>query len=184
MSPLLFTILLAATIIWCPGIALAEGPSANQSQLLFKENPAKRYPDDYLPSHVCYGAVPRDVGLEQIGLSSEQLRKGAECVAGDFDGNGSIDFALYQEEGQHSNVLFYVAAKVVFFDGKRVIRVSTLKDPPTNLWRKGSDGPCFRNSSKTDGLMVYGNGELDRTLLFNSISGEWKADQCGGENAE
>ena len=130
------------------------------------------------------GTIGVDVKLQDIGLSSEALRKGVECVAGDFDGNGSVDFALYQEEGKSSNVLFYIAAKVIFFDSKGVRRVSILKNPPTNLWPKGTEGPCFRNPNKTDGLMVYGDGELDRTLLFDSSNGKWKQDQCGGEDYE
>ncbi len=42
----------------------------------------------------CEGTVPASAGLATIGRSAEGLRSGVPCVPGDFDGNGTTDYAI------------------------------------------------------------------------------------------
>ena len=154
----------------------------NQSSLVFKNNSVDAGVDNYRPQHICSGTLNQEVDLREIDLSTELLQKGVECVAGDFDGNGFLDFALYKP-APSSKDLRYAAAKVIFFDGAKIKQVSLLENPPTQLWKSGEEGICFRSNTHPDGLSQSGGGEYDRTALFDSQSGKWRLDQCGGESA-
>ncbi len=178
----LFAILLSVLGLSSKGMA----EILNQSNLVFKSNSVDAGVADYRPQHICSGTLNQTIDLREIGLSPELLQKGVECVAGDFDGNGFLDFALYKP-APSSKDLRYAAAKVIFFDGAKIKQVSLLENPPTQLWKSGEQGICFRSSthpdalSQSDGLSQSGGGEYDRTAFFDSKSGKWQLDHCGGE---
>lgn len=48
---------------------------------------------------VCLGSVPEVGPLEESGIRVEDLLRGIECLAADFDGNGQLDFAIPGGEG-------------------------------------------------------------------------------------
>ncbi|MGH2506732.1 MAG: hypothetical protein ACRESI_02030 [Gammaproteobacteria bacterium] len=173
--------LILVIIVGCPGNSRAEKAVVNQSGLVYRPNDIKGVAADYHPSHICSGTLHQDVGLKQIKLSTVLLQEGVECVAGDFDGNGFLDFALYQPPSSPS-VLNYAIAYVIFFDGPRIQMVSILTHPPAHLWPAGTQGVCFRHANKTDALSQEGGGERDRTATFDQTTGKWKRDQCGGED--
>ena len=43
---------------------------------------------------VCKGSVDDAAGLKDLGLSADDLAAGVVCFSGDFDGNGSKDWAI------------------------------------------------------------------------------------------
>lgn len=47
---------------------------------------------------VCKGVIDEKVRAE-LGRTTEQLAKGVTCLASDFDGNGTVDFAIPVGEG-------------------------------------------------------------------------------------
>jgi hypothetical protein len=149
--------------------------------LVFQKNPFPGSAADYRPTHVCSGTLDQSVDLKSINLSRDMLKKGVECVAGDFDGNGSLDFALFQPPDL-PNVLVYRSALVVFFDGPKIKMISRLDNPPPQLCRAGSQCFCMSEINQHDALEQTGGGDYDRSANYDVTTGKWTHLQCGGED--
>ena len=54
---------------------------------------------------VCSGEVSPEVRLNETGPRPEDLQEGVPCIAADFDGNGTIDYALPGAEGMANVIL-------------------------------------------------------------------------------
>jgi hypothetical protein len=59
---------------------------------------------------VCRGSAERSTGLWRVGLETGELTAGVHCIAADFDGNGSSDFALLGLEGRIGVVMYEAEA--------------------------------------------------------------------------
>lgn len=153
----------------------------NRSGLVVRKNPAPEPGAGYRPTHVCSGVVDAGVDLDSVHLSPRLLEDGVECVAGDFDGNGSLDFALFQPPDR-PNELIYQIALVIFFEGSRVKEVSELPDPPQQLCPAGHGCLCLPDVNTHDGLEQMGGGDYDRSALYVVATGEWQRFQCGGDD--
>lgn len=147
--------------------ATADQQSKNLSSIHYK--PEKT--DAYLPGR-CSGKVGSDAQLEKVGLTNEMLKVGVQCVAGDFDGNGYLDFALY---GSKVSKLKYLERdyRIIFFDREHVIFVSQIRnisdysEPlPLQLYYKGIKyDECPK--PKNEGLYSPGAGEFNTIYLFD-----------------
>lgn len=120
---------------------------------------------------ICQGAVPKNVDLNQIGLSPTDLKNGVECVSGDFDSNGSLDFMLYgsyirSENRRYSLVLFYKGATVLktqLIPG--TLEVFKKSDPERSKY------PKYLNSF---GLIKHAEGDRGVVYFYDSKKGQFK----------
>lgn len=88
----------------------------NDSGLVVRRSSNRGAGSDNKPPHTCSGRLAENVTLEKVGLTPELLKQGVECVAGDFDGNGYYDFALFQPRAMGDS---YAKALVLFFEEKK-----------------------------------------------------------------
>lgn len=136
--------------------------------------PGKADTDVTLPGR-CSGTVGKEAKLEEVGLTSEMLKVGVQCVAGDFDGNGYLDFALY---GSKVSKLKYLERdyRIIFFDHAQVIFISQIRnmgdyggEPDVlMLYRKDYDLSDRCPKSKREGLISWGHGEFNIIYLFDT----------------
>ncbi len=64
---------------------------------------------------ICSGLASQEEGLARIELSKAELKKGTACAPGDFDGNGYLDFALFNvpKAKNQGIVFFYEKEKIM-----------------------------------------------------------------------
>ena len=171
--------ILVAVLTCVAGANAANKPVTDESGFHRRPNLVSVDQPGIHPPQFCKGKPPPSPELEVIKLTARLEKEGARCVAGDFDGNGSLDFILYDAPDAATGI--YKTGYSVQFDGPQITRVKTISNPPTQLWPAGSPGPCARDTAHPDGLMQGGNGGLARTLLLNLANGRWTEDTCGGK---
>lgn len=120
--------------------------------------------------------------LAAIRVSTKTLAAGTPCAAGDFDGNGFMDVAIWGLRAGPDEWPDFQNYRVVFFDGPRVLRTVPLKTavggfslvtyPP-----RASAGPHGEPASATDALlsggMTQGYDDLTKgdVFIFDRVTG-------------
>lgn len=117
----------------------------------------------------CSGKL-KDSFLAESGISKGQLKKGVRCVAGDFDSNGFLDFALFGRRGKE------LVLGVLFFEKAVVIRRQLLTDlklgtrseeeAGVGLYPSGFQGEAGEPKAKADGLFRWGKKDDDERSHF------------------
>jgi hypothetical protein len=139
------------------------------------------------PRNVCSGSINDSTILDKIGLKEADLKKGVECVVGDFDGNGCLDFALYGRIIHEPPVIDHPEALgVIFFQGSNIIKTQALKDQhfsaPELYPAKTKKGPFGEPISKTPGIVEWGEGGATVICLYNSGRTEMTCSYYPSEN--
>ena len=157
-------LLLASFLLVAPPILFAAGPSGvNSSSITFIKG------DEVSgPNHICKGKIETSQILKGIGLSPGALKNGTPCVAGDFDGNGFIDFAFLKEIGNEEYTHNYKAV-VIFYGDKGIIHTSSLKVSGHLIL---TCPKCDQEKSR-DGIAQYGSGDMAHTLFFDKAEDTW-----------
>src|SRR5258706_397385 len=75
---------------------ISEASSLNQSTLKYADVPAR----DHIVIGKCAGTLPPSIQIKGIG--DQELTAGTPCLAGDFDGNGFLDFAFFRNLGSEN----------------------------------------------------------------------------------
>ncbi|HLG19250.1 MAG TPA: hypothetical protein VI895_05475 [Bdellovibrionota bacterium] len=79
----------------------------------------KQWQDVPVPRCYCSQAVFNGAGLKEIGWTTGDLKNGVYCIQGDFDGNGTPDFAFPGKGFSQKN---RVKAKVVLFGPEQILK--------------------------------------------------------------
>ena len=128
---------------------------------------------------VCLGAEHYAEQLKGIGLTSEQLASRVTCVAGDFDGNGDLDFAIWGAAVNdiNSGALFR-KFMVLFFEAGTVLRTQAIVNRNRDhLWLYHPQ--CEPNEfgspvSDLPGLVQSGEGGTTYYFIYDAGSGKLK----------
>src|SRR5438105_4689621 len=97
------------------GVSVAGERIKNESAVTYRRNSSGE-----IDTYICSGAVPKGVNLEKIGVNVDGFKSGVVCAPGDFDGNGYLDFALYNNSKAKNQGL------VIFFKKSKVIGTSDI----------------------------------------------------------
>ena len=137
--------------------------------------------------NICSGTLNDPTILNMIGLKDADLKKGTKCIAGDFDGNGYLDFALYGRSIYESPVIDRSEALgVIFFQGSNIIKTQVLKDQhfssPELYPATTKKGPFEEPISKNAGIVEWGEGGTTVICLYNSGRAEMTCSYYPSEN--
>ena len=137
--------------------------------------------------NVCSGSINDATILHKIGLTEADLRKDVDCVVGDFDGNGYLDFALYGRIIHEPPVIDHPEALgVIFFQGSNISKTQVLKDQhfsaPELYPTTSKKGPFGEPVSKNAGIVEWGEGGATAICLYNSDSATMKCSYYPSEN--
>lgn len=118
----------------------------------------------------CSGEISNPTLLYEVGITSDILAKGVKCIAGDFDGNGYLDFSLYSQSADEYLVLMFEKDKLIYSEKISLSRGAMLKVGENNyyqglvLYRHRRIGIY---PSKTDGLVRWGQGDATTLYMFD-----------------
>jgi hypothetical protein len=176
---LLISILMVA-FFSANGMAGSPLNAKNESTIVYK-NELKQ------TRNVCSGSLNDVTILNKIGLTEADLRKGVDCVVGDFDGNGYLDFALYGRIIHEPPVIDHPEALgVISFQGSNILKTQVLKDQhfsaPELYPTKTKKGPFGEPASKTVGIVEWGEGGATVICLYNSVRVEMTCSYYPSEN--
>jgi len=137
--------------------------------------------------NVCSGILNDAAILNKIGITEADLKKGVDCVVGDFDGNGYLDFAVYGRIIHEPPVIDHPEALgVIFFQGSNILKTQVLKDKhfsaPELYPATTKKGPFGEPVSKTTGIVEWGEGGATVICLYNSSIGEMKCSYYPSKN--
>jgi hypothetical protein len=122
-------------------------------------------------AQICQGAVPSNVNLGSIGLSSGNLNGGVGCIAEDFDGNGSLDFMLYgayiKAEGRRYSL-------IIFYEGPSVIRTQMIPEALEIFKSTDSERSNYPKYKNVVGLIKHAQGDRGIVYFINQKSGKFK----------
>ncbi|MBI3296799.1 MAG: hypothetical protein HYZ75_01450 [Elusimicrobia bacterium] len=135
----------------------------------------------------CTGTLNDPKGaLAKLGIKAAALAEGVRCVAGDFDGNGTLDFALtcpYWDKG--TSACRDIA--VVFFSADGAQRTETFKHPRRPelfLYRPGSERrPRGEPASRFDALVDWGEGAMNMFYIHDPKKGRLRFNKYRSEGS-
>ena len=122
---------------------------------------------------LCKGSIEDQALLAKAGVSAKELAAGVTpCIAGDFDGNGYLDFVLFGPSIQIGNYLPRPDGfLVVRYKNEQIIAKDIIKDeslvspelyPATK--KKGKFG---EPATERDGFVEWGEGGTTELYLYN-----------------
>lgn len=127
---------------------------------------------EYPYSQKCHGTIGNNAKLKDIGITKSEIKNGINCVAGDFDGNGYLDFLLFGKYIDLPPVIphpeNYLA---VLYNKKEIINQLIVKHPklshPFLYKARDIKGEFGEPASKTDGFIEPGEGGTTVIFLYN-----------------
>jgi hypothetical protein len=195
MAKYLFLIL---SMIFCSQNLLAlqdsiDSKIKNESGLQYRTEGSRPRADDVVGATFCNGILESGIKeLNQIGISSDDLKNEVYCTVGDFDGNGYLDFAIWGIDKQRNKIPDYENYMVLFFYKRELIQSIYIKSEfPGCLLvyyaPRNKVGPNGEPISKNDALWLIGetNGYDDVSkgivYIYNSKTIEFDKIQFGKE---
>lgn len=123
-----------------------------------------------------WGSAP----LRGFGMYEWDLVRGVPCVAADFDGNGSLDFAL---QGFGTGVRPERVLRVLFYERDEVVRTLDIPGAGFELYlARPEEGEFGEPASKLDGLVRWGEGGSTFVWLFHAETGSFERSEHGSEH--
>ncbi len=130
---------------------------------------------DYPGNGMCSGMLKDISKLTDVGLTAKDLLEGVPCIAGDFDGNGYLDFVLVKRIKDISGNPTNDDLKMEFllFKGSHIV-ISQIVEEKMGLggftFEPASDviQGCDTSIRKTDGIVRDGAGEETVVYFYNS----------------
>ncbi|MCU0361645.1 MAG: hypothetical protein MUF75_13215 [Bacteroidia bacterium] len=169
----------------------------NDSPLRLQAKDSPKKITDVIGATYCFGDLDTCLNLLiNIGVSKYRLTKFTQCTAGDFDGNGFLDFVIWghdttkiKDEGidwpDYENYL------VLFFKGTGVVRTELIKTekglPLVHYPPRLTKGPNGEPVSKTDALWTWGqtddNDDYTKGTVYIFDDGRFTSISFGQHNA-
>lgn len=133
------------------------------------------------PLQMCWRNREGKVPLSDIGISDTDLIRGIRCVAGDFDGNGYVDFGF---QGRTTfNNMEVPAFKVLLYFQDTVIFSEVIQGSDVFLYPATDQiGEFGEPMTKTDGLVIWGEGGSTIIYLFEPQSGKFESREYPSEH--
>lgn len=167
----------------------------NESALHFESTDAPPQITDEIGATYCFGILDTCLDrLLEIGISKFRLQKGVQCAAGDFDGNGYLDFAIWgiDTTKKHKYNIQWTDTEnylVLFFEKSKIIRnikIKTTKGFKLVYYpQRLEKGPNGEPISKNDALWIYGktddyfNPSKGTVYVFDSETENFKTINFG-----
>lgn len=134
----------------------------------------------------CRGLARYATSISDIGLSEKQLQVGQSCIWGDFDGNGSIDIAIWGALTESPGYVGTRIFKVLFFEEGQIIKSqiieNTNKDTLLLYPKTNKIGEFGEPTTKLDGLVQWGEGDLTYIYLYDRSSGKLQRHEFPSEH--
>lgn len=133
------------------------------------------------PLHICWRNRDGKVPLTEIGILDTDLIRGIRCIVGDFDGNGYVDFAF--QGRTTSNNTAVPAFKVLLYLQETIIFTEVIQGADVFLYPATDQvGEFGEPMTKTDGLVIWGEGGNTIVYLFNPESGTFESREYPSEH--
>lgn len=130
---------------------------------------------------ICWRDRDGKVPLEEIGISDQILITGISCVVGDFDGNGYLDFGFPGKKklgGKERPVI-----KVLFYHKEKIILSELIQGAGFMLYpARDKKGEFGEPATKTDGLVIWGEGDSTFVYLFDAKLGRFVRTEHASEH--
>lgn len=129
----------------------------------------------------CRGSISSKVRLSEIGISPQELKTGLVCVAGDFDGDGYLDFLFYGKVTHRKNSdSYYKKFLIVFFNKNNIVRQIPFEFEKRLIWpalyeATNKTSRQGHPASKTDSFFDPGEGAADWVFIFDKKTNTFKA---------
>ena len=142
-------------------------------------------------SQWCNGQVDKGkdgklITISEIGISEDTLLEGINCVAGDFDGNGYLDFLLFGEyideppvvaHPKHYMILMYDKQKVI----RKIIQSKYGLNHPLVYSARPNVGEFGEPATKNDGFYEPGEGGTTYIFLYNMKTKQFDISEFASE---
>ena len=162
-------IALIINLLFLAGPVHSNGAARNESPIHF-DTKQSNFIGQF---HICWRNEDGKVPLTDIGISDADLIRGLRCVVGDFDGNGYVDFG-FQGRTQ-SNTKAFPEFKVLLYFKDKIILTEIIEGSDLFLYpATDREGEFGEPVTKTDGLVIWGEGGNTIVYLFNPKSGKFE----------
>ncbi len=142
-------------------------------------------------SQWCHGQANQEknghpINLAEIGINEQTLLNGINCVAGDFDGNGYLDFLLFGEyidkppvvaHPKHYMVLMYDKHLII----RKLIQAKYGLNHPLLYTARADVGEFGEPATKNDGFYEPGEGGTTYIFLYNKKTERFDISEFGSE---
>ncbi len=150
----------------------------------------------------CTGAIPSTVKLKLINRVNDDLQKGIDCGAGDFDGNGSTDYFLFSSSAgtkksktpKNGVVVQSETWKVLVLltVGNKLKNTVTINQEFLNLPQLYAKNPANEDlkqlkdlgcpiSKSVDGIVEWGEGGQTRVFMLDTTKMKFRISLCASE---
>lgn len=140
----------------------------NESKLHLQDKNAPKRLTDVVGATYCHGTIDDTSIMKEInklGITENKLKESIQCTAGDFDGNGYLDFAIWGLDTTNKNFDDVQWADgenfiVLFFDKSKIIQAKKIKTSPGSLLLhyapRAKKGPHGEPITNKDALWISG----------------------------